>query len=430
MDLNELWGRYGRLRYEDLPAEVVQVAGQCILDWFGCALAGSAEPLAAILREEFGHRTGKCRVIGADLRLDARTAALLNGASGHALDYDDSSHAVGCHATAPVLPAALAQAEEMGANGKSLIAAFVAGVEVEGRVHQAMGSDHYGIGWHATATYGTFGATAAVAHLLGLDEEAFGRALGLAASHASGVKANFGTMTKPYHAGFAAEKGVNCARLAQRGYTANPEALAGNQGFIHAASNGKPAREGANDGWLIRDTLFKYHAACHLTHASIENVLKLGSRLDPAELSALTLSVHPALLDVCGIEEPKTGLEGKFSLRGTAALALAGKDTADPGTFVDPVVSSAEVQALIAKVSVETDRALGSMASRAVWVDAAQKRHESEWDVSLPAKDLDEQGKKLARKFQRLCSLAGQDGGALAAQLEGLGDSPSVSLSF
>ena len=405
----EAWKKYKNLTCDDLPDEVVKVANHCILDWVGCALAGSTEPLSGLLLEEFGHRQGACSLIGCRKKVDAPTAALLNGASGHALDYDDTGIGVGCHSTTPVLPAVMAVAEETGASGRELIAALVAGVEIQGRIHLAMGNDHYTRGWHTTATYGTFGATAGVAHLLKLDEEAYGIAMGLAASHASGVKANFGTMTKPYHAGRAAESGVNSARLAAKGFTANPDAVLGNQGFVGAASNGKAVqgrlREAA-DEWLIMETLFKYHAACHLTHAGIESVLRLKQKLRPDDLSSLTMTVHPAILNVCGIPEPKTGLEGKFSLRGTASLALNGMDTANPETFVDDVISSEVVQQMIEKVSVETDKSLTTMQTRVVWVDDAQRAHEEYHDTGIPETDLEAQQVKLTQKFSSLCDFA------------------------
>ena len=375
MDHLAAWDKFGTMTYDDLPGSVVQVANQCLLDWFGCAVAGSTEPLSGILRDQFGHREGACTVIGSDLRTEAPTAALLNGASGHALDYDDTGATVGCHSTAPVLPAVLAVAEEIGATGKQLIAAFVAGVEIEGRINYAMGRDHYPRGWHTTATYGTFGATAGVAHLLKLPKAQYAVAMGLAASHAGGVKANFGTMTKPYHPGRAAESGVNSARLAAAGFTANPDAVLGNQGFVQASSNAVDATErlaAVADDWLILGTLFKYHAACHLTHSAIESVLKLRTSLNVEDLSSLTITVNPGLLDVCGIAHPTTGLEGKFSLRGTASLALNDLDTASPETFVDRVVASDPVQALIPQVTVETDDALTQFQSRVVWVDSAQ----------------------------------------------------------
>jgi len=435
MDHLAAWDKFGSMTYDDLPDHVVQVANQCILDWFGCALAGSTEPLSDILRGHFGHRSGDCTVIGSELKLEAPTAALLNGASGHALDYDDTGSSVGCHSTAPVLPAVLAVAEEIGASGKELIAAFVAGVEIEGRINHAMGRDHYPRGWHTTATYGTFGATAGVAHLLKLPKDQYATAMGLAASHACGVKANFGTMTKPYHPGHSAESGVNCARLAAAGFTANPEAVLGNQGFVQAASNAAQATGTTKrlaaiaDDWLILGTLFKYHAACHLTHSAIESVLKLRTSLNVDDLSSLTITVHPMLLDICGVAEPKTGLEGKFSLRGTASLALNGIDTANPETYVDEVISSDAVQSLIDKVTVETDDSLTNFQSKVVWVDADQNAHTEFNDLSEPVSDYDAQGEKLQRKFVSLCDFAGQDSAAHLGTLAGLDEAGKVSIS-
>ncbi len=431
MDHIAAWDKFGSITYDQLPADVVQVANQCILDWFGCALAGANEHLSEILREQFGHRSGTCSVIGADLKLEAPTAALLNGAAGHALDYDDTGSTVGCHSTAPVLPAVLAVAEELGVTGEELITAFVVGVEIEGRINHAMGSDHYPRGWHTTATYGTFGATASVAHLLKLPQEQYAIAMGLAASHASGVKANFGTMTKPYHPGRSAENGINCARLAAAGFTANPEAVLGNQGFIQAASNAKDptARLAAiADDWLILGTLFKYHAACHLTHSAIESVLRLRTNLDVGDLSSLTITVNPMLLDICGVAEPKTGLEGKFSLRGTASLALNDIDTANPETYVDDVIGSEPVQSLIEKVTVETDDSLTSFQSKVVWVDANQEAHEAFNDLSTPVTDYNEQGRKLEAKFASLCNFAGQNSEQQLAKLSSLARSSSVNI--
>ena len=176
---------------------------------------------------------------------------------------------------------------------------------------------------------------------------------------------------------------------------------------------------------MILGTLFKYHAACHLTHSAIESVLKLRTTLDVDDLSSLTITVHPMLLDICGVEEPKTGLEGKFSLRGTASLALNGIDTANPETYVDEVISSAQVQALIEKVTVETDDSLTNFQSKVAWVDANQNAHEAFNDLSTPVSDYDEQGVKLAKKFASLCEFARQDGEAGLATLAAV-DSPSA----
>ncbi|MEM7097619.1 MAG: MmgE/PrpD family protein [Pseudomonadota bacterium] len=433
MDHLAAWDKFADMGYDDFPADVIQVANQCILDWFGCALAGSKEPLSEILRGQFGHRAGTCSVIGTELKLEAPTAALLNGAAGHALDYDDTGSSVGCHSTAPVIPAVLAVAEEMGATGKQMIAAFIVGVEIEGRINNSMGRDHYPRGWHTTATFGTFGATAAVAHLLQLPKDQYAVAMGLAASHASGVKANFGTMTKPYHPGRSAESGINSARLAAAGFTANPEAVTGNQGFTQAASNAKDHNFSVRladiaDEWMILGTLFKYHAACHLTHSAIESVLKLRTTLDADDLSALTITVHPMLLDICGVEAPKTGLEGKFSLRGTASLVLNDIDTANPETFVDEVISSSPVQSLFDKINVETDDSMGQFESKVTWVDASQNRHEEVKDLSTPVTDYDEQGNKLVKKFASLCNFSGQSSAENLQKLDAINSEQKVSI--
>ena len=430
MNYLEAWERFGKLTYADLPEDVKTVAHQCVLDWYGCAVAGSREPLAGILRDEFGARTGSCSVIGSDLEVDPATAALLNGASGHALDFDDSNAVVGCHPTAPVFPAVLATAQATGASGAELMTAFVVGVEIEGRVGNALGLEHYAKGWHSTATLGTFGATAGVAHLLGLDAGQYAIAMGLAASQASGVKANFGTMTKPFHAGQAAERGLLAARLAARGFTANPDAVNGNQGYLEAAGTGEANDERLAeiaDQWLIRNSLFKFHAACHLTHASIESVLQLRAEVPPENLTNVKLTVNPGILNVCGIPDPKTGLEGKFSLRGTAAMAWLGIDTASPDTFVDEVVNREDVQLLLKNVTVETDDGLTPMQTRVTCSDDRQQIHEAHTDVSVPESDLTAQGEKLMRKFMSLSGAAlGDRGAGISRIVLTLGDQQNV----
>src|SRR5579883_3449913 len=199
--------RFRTLRSTDLPPEALAVARHCLLDWLGCALAGSQEPLAAILRDEVVESGGPATVLGTFLRTTPRAAALVNGAAGHALDFDDTHTDMNGHPTAPVLPAALALAEALDASGERLLAAYVAGIEVECRLGLYIGPEHYARGWHATGTLGTVGAAAAAAHLLGLDEKGWRTGLNLAATQAAGLKASFGSMAKPLHAGRAASDG-------------------------------------------------------------------------------------------------------------------------------------------------------------------------------------------------------------------------------
>ena len=422
-----LWDRFGELTLDDVPGDVRRIAAHSVLDWLGCALAGSREPLSGMLRDEFAAPAGAVSLVGSALRASVGHGALINGAAGHALDYDDTSM-VG-HPTAPVLPAVLAVAEERGLDGREVLAALVAGVEVENRVQAVIGPDVRLHGWHTTSAMGVFGAAAGVGRLLRLDRERFGHALGLAASRSSGVKANFGTMTKPYHAGMAAEAGALSARLAARGYTANPCAIEGNQGLARAMGRSADRRriEGFDGRWFVRGTLFKHHAACYLTHSAINSVRKAMDGLHPGDVESLVLTVNPTNLDVCGLyDRPRTGLEAKFSLTGTAAMALHGIDTADPDAFVEDVVRQPRLQETMGRVSIETDNGLTAMQAGLVLRRKDGAVVSTEDDTGVPMADLDRQEELLLAKFESLAGRASAiRAGALAERilrLEEVGD--------
>lgn len=413
MDFAAQWPSYRGLQYHDLPAPVRQVAGHSVLDWFGCALAGHTQPLVRILLDELASTPGPCNLVGTGHTTSAAYAALINGAAGHALDFDDTSVILNGHPTAPVLPAVLAQAQQQGADGKHLLTAFVVGVEVAARLGYAMGLGHYRLGWHVTSTMGVFGAAAATAHLLDLDAGQYAHAMGIAASQSSGLKANFGTMTKPLHAGQAAERGLLAARLAARGFTANANAFAGEQGLMQAAGadaleNNNP-RSLPDDQWAIRSTLFKYHSACHLTHAAIECTLHLHEQVlgqisgqMEGEFVSAVVVVNPALKDICAIAEPRTGLQGKFSLAATVSMAWLGLDTADPAIFADEVVQRADLQALLRRVKIDYDGSLPITAANVTLEMSNHKTWQYAFDAGIPAQDLDEQGRRLADKFVRI----------------------------
>lgn len=420
---DRLWERYGDLFLDDVPESARTVAAQCVLDWLGCALAGSSEPLTEILRAEFDGQTGPATLLGANIKAPVTVAALINGSAGHALDYDDAHTTMGGHPTVPVLPAALAIAEEQGSTGAELLAAFLVGVEVESRVGALFAGGTYARGWHCTSTHGVFGAAAAACHLLGADAETFGRAFGLAGSQASGLKVNFGTMTKPFHAGHAAERGALAARLARRGFSANADVVEGRQGLAEASWEGPEALrwdrlDAVDDRWLIEDTLFKYHAACYLTHATIESVNRLKSKLGvatvtSADLQEARLVVNPAILDVCGIPLPSTGLEAKFSLTATASMALLGFDTSSIDTFADETLADSRLQELIPRIEVDVDDAVTTAQAR-VLLDTGGGPVEAFTDMGIPAKDLSAQSEKLTAKFLALAKPFAEDPAALA----------------
>jgi len=394
-DLTQAWHT---LTWSNVPAAAQRVGGQCLLDWVGCAIAGAGERAVSILAATLGSSIGSSSLTTGGTG-HPRDAALINGTAGHALDFDDTSTAMLGHPSAPVLPAVLALAEHLDTTGEQLLTAFITGVEIESRLGTAIGPDHYARGWHSTATIGVMGAAAACARLLDLDTERFATALGLAASQSAGLKANFGTMTKPFHAGSAAERGLLSALLAEAGFTANPDAFTAQQGLVVAAGGGSlvPLRLGDND-FAIIDTLFKYHASCYLTHATLHAIESLGAPRLPGGADSVVITVNPALLDTCGIPEPSTGLEAKFSLRGAAALALLGHDTADPATFTDSVVQNAEIQKQLRRIKIRTDATAPQSWARVAVDDLPP----AEADTSTPQSNLDRQERRLGDKFARL----------------------------
>jgi 2-methylcitrate dehydratase PrpD len=403
--------RWRTLRFGDLPDDVVTIARHCLLDWAGCALAGSREPLARILAAELVHEQGiggRVTLVGRPERASPRVGALANGAAGHALDFDDTNWMMSGHPTVPVLPAALALGEERGATGEELVAAVVAGIEVECRVGAVLGPGPYQAGWHATGTTGTFGAAAAAGRQLALDASGWGNALGLAGTMSAGLKASFGTMAKPLHAGQAAANGVLAARLAQAGYTANPAIVEAAQGLAAASGAGVAdlsVLSGLADRWLIRETLFKYHAACYLTHASINAARSLRAELAMAEaVDAVEVRVAPGSLDVCAIPAPRSGLEGKFSLRATTALALLGDDTARLATFSDRRMADPDLIAMRDRVTIVADQSLAATRSVVVVTTDDGRRLEAEDDTGRPTDDLDQQEHRLVAKFLTLAA--------------------------
>ncbi len=395
--------------------QAVTVAKQCLLDWLGVTLAARREPLVEILAEELapqGAPSGGCTLVGRGRRASLINAVLINGAAGHALDFDDVITAVG-HPTAPVAPAVFGLAEGLGASGAQAVAAFIVGVEAECRVARLIGASHYAKGWHGTATFGAFGAAAAAAHLLDLDEAALLHAFGLAGTQAAGLKSVFGTMAKPLHAGKAAQNGLLAARLAARGFTSDTDILGSDQGFAATQSTTVDVATGLEpraQPWVV-DALFKYHAACYLTHDTIEaaNALRLQTPLSAGQVEAVTVRVHPVHLGVCNIPAPTTGLECKFSLRMTCAMAIAGDDTFDEALFSDATARRSDLVALRERVTVEpTARGPGST----VVIRLTDGRELSRTvDVAIPERDLPAQQARLEHKFRKLARHALQPEG-------------------
>jgi 2-methylcitrate dehydratase PrpD len=352
------------------PVAARAAAARALLDTVGVTLAGAAEPAARIVQrvvEQDG--SGPCRVLGTALRASAANAALANGTAAHALDYDDMCFVSLAHPSAPLVAAALAAAEVAGASGRALLDAYVVGFELEGRLGRAMNPRHYQRGWHCTSTLGTIGAAAAASRLLGLDASATGHALAIAASEASGLKENFGTMVKPLHAGLAARNGVVAALLAQAGMTASSAAIDGPQGFLAAMDSEQPSIDAfaADLGarWEIVDTgiTVKLYPSCAGTHPTLDALLDLRRRegFGADEVEAIEIGVDTIVPTILIYDRPSSGLEGKFSMPFCAAAAVVhgrvGIETFDAAQLRDPAIV-----ALQARVTMGVDATLDASA--------------------------------------------------------------------
>ncbi|MGH7039540.1 MAG: MmgE/PrpD family protein [Stellaceae bacterium] len=407
----DLAARAASLRDDELPEAMRELARQCVLDYLGVALAGAADPLVRIVLDELAEAGGtpQASLIGHQGRLPALSAALVNGAAGHALDYDDVNLAIPGHPSVAILPALLALAERERSPGRAVLTAFVAGYETACRIGAALRPGHYDLGFHATGTVGCFGAAAACAHLLGLDTERTAAALGIAGTQAAGLKSQFGTMCKPFHAGKAAQNGLLAALLARRGFSSRPDLVECVQGF--ALTHGpdfapEAARADPPGGFHLRANLFKYHAACYLTHAPIEAARRLREehRLTPEAIRGITLRLDRSCDRVCNIPAPIDGLESKFSLRQTVAMALSGVDTASLLAYSEENARDPALIGLRERLVLDFQSGWPqSLAELEVTLPDGRQvsaRH----DAGIPAADIAGQGRRLAAKFDALAA--------------------------
>ncbi|GAA1787256.1 MmgE/PrpD family protein [Pseudarthrobacter sulfonivorans] len=412
--------------------DAVAGATHCILDTLGVAIAGSREPVSAVLLASLLSEgsSGQAGVWGTNERVSRTQAAFVNGTAAHALDFDDVSAAMEGHPSAPLLPALLAAAEGSGISGSELITAFVMGFETEAMIGRLMSPSHYARGFHTTATVGTFGAAAASAQVLGIEKSKWLHAFGIAGSQASGLKSMFGTMTKPLQVGAAAENGLRSALLARGGVTAHPDVLGAAQGFRDTQSDeaGVPVEWGRST-LAISDVLFKYHAACYLTHSAIEGLLAMREAgLTLEQVRYIQLQVPPGHLKVCNIQTPSTPLEGKFSLRFVTALALAKGDLSE-SVFDEGSLQDHRVMGFLDRVHVEART--GELRSSIVSVtlnDGTQRRADVDVNEPTPSEHLDRRWTGLVSKFHSLVDpvLGREAAEDIVSLVAGLEAAPSV----
>lgn len=401
------------IRYADLPPSAVIRAKHVLLDWLGVVIAGSVEPagrIAQAIASESGSRP-VASIIGTQLRSSPRDAALANAVAAHALDFDDSSLWADGHPSVAIVSAAVALGEMLHSTTGQVVEAIVAGLQGQARIALATGPSTYENGFHGTGVYGTFGAAGACARLLNLDVHEIEGALTLAATQAAGLRRVFGSMGKHLNAAKAASNGLLSAQLASKGFTAPPDGIEGRQGFAWTHSttfdSSRPQTVMGNR-LAIESVLFKRHASCHGTHSSIDGIAKLRTQNSFAEgdIAEVQLFVSEKVVDICCISEPITGLEGKFSQRHAASVALAGLDTG-PAAFSDESVHDPHLIALRQRIAVlpEADRAMTAPTKVKVILRNGD-RLEAEVDVFEPTPDagLSAEWKALESKFIALSS--------------------------
>nr|CAD6606885.1 MmgE/PrpD family protein [Rhizobium sp. TCK] len=356
----------------DLPAVVVENGKKSILDGLGLALSGSVATSGDYVRrhlDDIGAANGTASVIGTNRKVAPRFAAFANGVGIHADDYDDTQLAVAkdrvygllTHPTAPALPSALAMGETLGASGADVMLAYHIGVEVECKIAEAINPRHYQTGFHATATCGTYASAAAAGRLMGLNVEQLLRALSIAGSQSAGLRENFGTMTKPFHAGRSSESGVVAAQFASYGWTAAPTILEAPRGFFSAAGGGYD--ENAISGKLGNPWTFdspgvsiKPHPSGSLTHPGMTEMLRLirDNNIKAADVEHVRVGTNHNMPNALIHHRPQNELQAKFSMEFCMAILLL-EGRAGLNEFTDEVVLRDDVKAMISKVDFVVD---------------------------------------------------------------------------
>lgn len=373
-----------RFRFEDLPEAAVHEARRGVLDWIGCALAGSrhrtVETLLPVLRTM--NPQPQATVFAHDLKLGLTEASIANGQMGHVLDFDDTHMGgVVLHASSPILAALFALAERIGGiDGRAIVCAYAAGFEAGVRSGQSAPGHHDG-GWHLTGTLGTIAAGAAAGKLLGLDAQQMTHALGIAATQSAGMQQNRGTMCKSFHAGRAASNGMLAALLAQQGFDSSEEIIEGKRGFARIYSNVAAPElvlDGLGTRWEITRNGYKPYACGVVLHPILDAMVALGEQraLKPDDIARIEARVHPIAVRITGLGDPKTGLQSKFSIYHAGAVAYLDR-VAGITQFSDTRAAAPDVVALRGKIDVTTDEGFRKDQAQATLVTVSGERVET-----------------------------------------------------
>ena len=348
----------------DLPAAVKKEGLRTLLNYVGCAVGGAKHEAVDIAVKALLPFSGVAHasLFGRAERFDIMHAAFINGLSSHVLDFDDTHLKTVIHPGGPVCSAIIAYAEQFKVSGEDFLNALILGVEAECRIGNCVYPDHYDRGWHITGSTGVFGAAAAVGKLMKLDEQQMLYALGVAASQPVGLREMFGTMTKPFHPGRAAQNGLFAALLAQGGFTSSNQALEAKRGWCNVLSTKQDYSEitkGLGDTFEISINTYKPFACGIVIHPAIDGCAQLSTKHDlkAEDVAKVELKVHPLVLELTGKKTPQTGLEGKFSVYHSCAMAIIDREAGEH-QYSDENVRSPKTIALRDKVEAVVDKAI------------------------------------------------------------------------
>ncbi len=439
MDVTRRLARYVvESRFADIPEAARKEALRSFLNWLGCTVGGcrheTVDRTLAALSEFAG--PAQASIIGRKERLDILHAALVNGISSHVFDFDDTHLKTIIHPSGPVAAAILALAEYRPIDGKEFLHAFILGVEVECRVGNAVYPAHYDIGWHITGTAGVFGAAAASGKLLGLNAQQMTWALGIAATQSSGLREMFGTMCKPFHPGRAAQNGLAAALLAAKNFTSSERAIEAPRGFAQVLSSARNLDEitrGLGETFEIALNTYKPFACGIVIHPVIDGCIQLRDAhgIKPEQIETISVRVHPLVLELTGKKTPQAGLEGKFSVYHSAAVAVIYGEAGE-AQYSDACVRDPRVIALRDRVTAAVDNKVredeafvaialkggGNLTKHVAHAVGSLERPMSDADLEAKFRNLargilpDAQIEKLIDTCRRLADL--KDAGAVA----------------
>jgi len=391
-----------------IPEQVYEHAKVAFMDWLAVTIAGKDHPLVKKLIRYAdlmgGHE--QATVLGHGIKKTVSHATLINGSASHVLDYDDTLKAFLGHPSVTLFPGLLSLAEWKESSGLDFLTAYIVGLKAGATIGASAGMDHYMSGWHATSTLGHLASAAGCARLLGLDEQQTVYALGIAGTQASGLKRVFGTMCKPFHAGRSSQAGLIAALLASNGFTSAEDILEGPHGFFQVLKGQVNEKVLGTLGktWDIENLAQKYHASCHATHSPIEATLGVIEQagLTPDKIKSINIHCSQLALDAAGKMEPKTGLEGKFSIPYCIANAVLRGNTGMQA-FTDEKVNDPKVREFMKKISITLDDKIKALEAEVKVQTTNDEVYSKFSDILKMIPKLEIKMNKIKDKFRDLC---------------------------